>query len=68
MNRNAQGRWEIDPSFIPPLLAFSAAPMLVAQTEKLLSSSRMKRRPACWRCVMNNEDTIGDLISRCFGC
>ncbi len=44
LNRNAQGLWEIDPSFIPPLLAFSAAPMLVAQAEKLLSSSRLKRR------------------------
>lgn len=44
LNRNAQGFWEIDPSFIPPLLAFSAAPMLVAQAEKLLSRSRLKRR------------------------
>ncbi|MCW2475912.1 type VI secretion system baseplate subunit TssK [Candidatus Symbiopectobacterium sp. NZEC151] len=44
LNRNAQGRWEIDPSFIPPLLTFSASPMLVALSKKLLLRSRMKRR------------------------
>ncbi|MGK2889065.1 MAG: type VI secretion system baseplate subunit TssK [Candidatus Malihini olakiniferum] len=44
LNRNAQGLWEIYPSFIPPLLVFSAAPMLVAQAEKLLANSRLKRR------------------------
>lgn len=44
LNRNAQGRWEIDSSFIPPLLTFSSSPMLVAQSKQLLSLSRIKRR------------------------
>lgn len=44
LNRNGQGRWEIDTSFIPPLLTFSASPMLVAQSKQLLSRSRCKRR------------------------
>lgn len=44
LNRNAQGYWEIDSSFIPPLRVFSAAPVLVAQAEKLLFRARVKRR------------------------
>lgn len=44
LNRNAQGRWEIDSSFIPPLLTFSASPMLVAHSKQLLQRSRIKRR------------------------
>lgn len=44
LNRNGQGRWEIDASFIPPLLTFSSSPMLVAQSKQLLSHTRIKRR------------------------
>ncbi|MBT9428370.1 type VI secretion system baseplate subunit TssK [Candidatus Symbiopectobacterium endolongispinus] len=31
LNRNGQGQWEIDPSFIPSLLTFSSSPMLMVQ-------------------------------------
>lgn len=43
LNRNGQGRWEIDSSFIPPLLTFSSSPMLMAQSKQLLLRSRVKR-------------------------
>ncbi|MGL9721865.1 type VI secretion system baseplate subunit TssK [Symbiopectobacterium sp.] len=44
LNRNGQGRWEIDSSFIPPLLTFSSSPMLMAQSKQLLLRSRIKHR------------------------
>lgn len=43
LNRNGQGRWEIDSSFIPPLLTFSSSQMLMSQSKQLLLRSRIKR-------------------------
>ncbi|MGL9734034.1 MAG: type VI secretion system baseplate subunit TssK [Symbiopectobacterium sp.] len=33
LNRNGRGCWEIDSSFISPLLTFSSSPMLMAQSK-----------------------------------
>lgn len=44
LNRNGQGRWEIDSSFIPLLLTFSSSQMLMGQSKQLLLRSRIKRR------------------------
>lgn len=41
--RNAQGQWSRDASFIPPLLALSASPLLVAGLSDLLSRLQARR-------------------------
>ncbi|KQN58642.1 type VI secretion system baseplate subunit TssK [Erwinia sp. Leaf53] len=41
--RNAQGQWSRDASFIPPLLALSASPLLVTGLSDLLSRLQARR-------------------------
>ncbi|MBB1199842.1 type VI secretion system baseplate subunit TssK [Enterobacteriaceae bacterium 89] len=42
--RNAQGQWSRDPSFIPPMLALSASPALVAELGDLLIRLQARRK------------------------
>ncbi|WP_433977389.1 type VI secretion system baseplate subunit TssK [Erwinia sp. E_sp_B01_9] len=42
--RNAQGQWSRDASFIPPMLAVSASPLLVKETADLLVRLQARRR------------------------
>lgn len=42
--RNAQGQWSRDGSFIPPLLALSASPLLVTELGSLLIRLQARRR------------------------
>lgn len=42
--RNAQGQWNRDPGFIPPLLALSASPALLQALEDLLKRLQARRQ------------------------
>ena len=42
--RNTQGQWSRDTSFIPPMLAVSASPLLVAEAADLLVRLQARRR------------------------
>lgn len=42
--RDEQGGWRRDPTFIPPMLAFTASPELILQLEHLLTRLQAKRR------------------------
>jgi len=42
--RNAQGQWDRDPSFIPPMLSVSASPLLVTELGDLLIRLQARRR------------------------
>lgn len=41
---NAQGQWNRDPSFIPPMLSVAASPSLVAELSDLLVPLQARRR------------------------
>lgn len=41
--RNAQGQWNRDPSFIPPMLSVSASPLLVTELSDLLARLQIRR-------------------------
>lgn len=42
--RNAQGQWNRDPSFIPPMLCVAASPLLVTELSDLLMRLQARRR------------------------
>ena len=42
--RNAQGQWNRDPSFIPPMLSIAASPLLVAELSDLLVRLQARRK------------------------
>ncbi|WP_420234471.1 type VI secretion system baseplate subunit TssK [Pseudomonas sp. ABY48] len=44
LKREGQGRWNLDPAYVPPLLSFAAHPGLLAQLDNLLTQLSAKRQ------------------------